>query len=176
MKDISVQSYHLWTLSSALYVPKLLRQCLSQKSSKKRFFDYARSYIKANKQSTSVTKEDDINNTSSTELANGSTGYFTCQPPRYSSYYPSQTATHMRQPTMISANLVTSILSQLNPHKSPAHESLYPHLLMLVAPVISQLLTRVFDLSLFIGIVSNDKRWAVVPNIHEKGARTVSSN
>lgn len=80
------------------------------------------------------------------------------------------------QATAIFIYLEASILSNLNPCRSPGPDGLRPHLLRLPASLISQLLAILFELSVFTGIIPDGWRRAVVAHIHKKGARTNTAN
>lgn len=62
----------------------------------------------------------------------------------------------MMQPLMISANLVTFILSQLHLHKLQGPDGLRPHLLRLLMPVISQPTVRLLELFILTEIIVNN--------------------
>lgn len=79
----------------------------------------------------------------------------------------------MMQATTISAMLMATILSKLNPHKSLG---LHLHLLRFLVPVISQPLTLLFKLFILTKIIWDDWRRAVATAIHKQGATTDTIN
>lgn len=82
----------------------------------------------------------------------------------------------MTQATTIYTNLMASNPSKLNPHTSSKTEGFQPHLMRLLASVISQYLVRLFELTILTRIIQDDWRRAVVTTIHSKEARTNTVN
>lgn len=148
------------------------------KNNKKRLFAYAKSFTRLSTRSSVIRLADGSLSNSPLQSATHFSKYFasTYRTDDLSPPPIVPACQEVMPPIEITPAMVSVILANLNPSKSPGPDGIHPSFLKMLAPLISKPLATLFSLSLSSGRVPDDWRRAVVTPLLKKGSPAEVSN